>query len=76
MRILLAIDDSNFSEAAIQAVIQHMRPEQTEVCVLHVVEPLLLAPEFRQGNLENIRAAGAPAGARERIGRTSSTSDS
>lgn len=53
----LAIDDSKFSEAAIQAVIQNMRPEQTEVCVLHVVEPLLLiAPEFRYGNLENTRA--------------------
>jgi nucleotide-binding universal stress UspA family protein len=56
MRTLLAIDESKFSEAAIHAVIQYMRPGQTEVCVLHVVEPLLLAPEFREGNLENIRA--------------------
>jgi nucleotide-binding universal stress UspA family protein len=57
MRTLLAIDDSKFSEAAIQAVIQHLRPEQAEVCVLHVVEPLLLAPEFRQGNPEDMRVA-------------------
>jgi nucleotide-binding universal stress UspA family protein len=42
MRVLLAIDDSIFSEAATQAVIQQIRPENVEVCVLHVVKPLLL----------------------------------
>jgi nucleotide-binding universal stress UspA family protein len=57
MKILLAIDGSKFSEAATQAVIGQMRPENTEVCVLHIVDPLLLAPEFRAGNLENIKAA-------------------
>lgn len=39
MRILLAIDDSKFSEAAIETVIEQARPENTEVRVLHVVEP-------------------------------------
>jgi nucleotide-binding universal stress UspA family protein len=38
MKVLLAIDDSKFSEAAAQAIIDHMRPEPTEVCVLHVAE--------------------------------------
>lgn len=38
-KVLLAIDDSRFSEAARDAIIQQMRPEQTEVCVLHIVEP-------------------------------------
>jgi nucleotide-binding universal stress UspA family protein len=48
MRILLAIDDSNFSEAAIEAVIGQARPHGTEVRVLHVVEspPLLVAREL------------------------------
>ena len=48
MRILLAIDDSKFSEAAIAAVIEHARPQDTEVRVLHVVEslPLLVAREL------------------------------
>ena len=48
MRILLAIDDSNFSEAAIEAVIEQARPHGTEVRVLHVVEspPLLVAREL------------------------------
>lgn len=40
MRILLAIDDSKFSEAATQAVIAQARPQKDEVRVLHVVEPL------------------------------------
>src|SRR5437016_4461437 len=48
MRILLAIDDSKFSEAAIEAVIKQARPQDTEVRVLHVVEspPLLVAREL------------------------------
>jgi len=55
MKILLAIDDSKFSEAATQAVIRQMRPQQDEVCVLHVVEPLLLMSEFRAGNIEKLK---------------------
>jgi len=49
MRILLAVDDSNFSEAAIQAVIAQARSRDTEVRVLHVLEPpsLLLGREMR-----------------------------
>jgi len=43
MKILLAIDDSTFSEAATQAVIAQARPKETEVRVLHVMEPLLAA---------------------------------
>lgn len=39
MKILLAIDDSEFSEAATQAVLRNVRPEDTEVYVLHVMEP-------------------------------------
>jgi nucleotide-binding universal stress UspA family protein len=56
MKILLAIDDSKFSEAAIQAVARQMNPEQAEVCILHIVEPLLLVPEFRAGDLEGIKS--------------------
>jgi nucleotide-binding universal stress UspA family protein len=39
MKTLLAIDDSNFSEAALQAVIAQNHSKDTEVQVLHVVEP-------------------------------------
>jgi nucleotide-binding universal stress UspA family protein len=38
MKILLAIDNSKFSEAATQTLIAQMRPNQTEVRVLHVIE--------------------------------------
>ncbi|MGB8493231.1 MAG: universal stress protein [Candidatus Acidiferrum sp.] len=39
-RILLAIDDSKFSEAASRLLIEQVRPDETEVRVLHVVEAL------------------------------------
>jgi nucleotide-binding universal stress UspA family protein len=40
MKILLAIDESRFSAAAIRMVIAQNRPGQTQIHVLHVVEPL------------------------------------
>lgn len=43
MKILLAIDDSNFSEAALQLVLAQNRSQNTEVRVLHVVEPIAIA---------------------------------
>ena len=38
MRILLAMDDSKFSEGALQALITQSRPQGAEVRVLHVLE--------------------------------------
>ena len=38
MKILLAIDESAFSDAAIQTVIRQSRPESAEVRVFHAVE--------------------------------------
>jgi nucleotide-binding universal stress UspA family protein len=48
MRMLLAIDDSRFSQAAVEAVIEQARPQDTDVRILHVVEspPLLVAREM------------------------------
>lgn len=57
MKILLAIDDSKFSEAATAAVLTQMSPRETEMCILHVVEPLLLVPEFRTGDIDRLKAA-------------------
>lgn len=43
MRIILAVDGSQFSNAAVQAVIAQAQPKVTEIRVLHVVElPTLL----------------------------------
>jgi nucleotide-binding universal stress UspA family protein len=44
MKILLAVDDSKFSDAALQVVIAQIPPQSTEVLVLHVVEPITVSP--------------------------------
>jgi len=48
MKILLAIDDSKFSQAAVQSIVARTWSPGTEVKVLHVVEPpaLLLGREM------------------------------
>ena len=48
MKILLAIDGSDFSKAAVQSVIARPWPPNSEVKVLHVVEPpaLLMGREM------------------------------
>jgi nucleotide-binding universal stress UspA family protein len=58
MRVLLAIDDSKFSEAATQAVIDQFPPQGTEVKVLNVVDlaipiPTSYAGVFRQESLKH-----------------------
>lgn len=49
MKILLAIDGSRFSDAASEAVIRNAPPRETEVRVVHVVEPpsLIVSREMR-----------------------------
>jgi nucleotide-binding universal stress UspA family protein len=50
MKILLAIDDSKFSEAAVHAVIARHKVQGLEVRVLHAAEPptLFTAPEMAE----------------------------
>ena len=43
MKIVLAIDDSKFSEAAVRSLAGQFRPQDTEVRVLHVVEPIVIS---------------------------------
>jgi nucleotide-binding universal stress UspA family protein len=58
MKVLLAIDASRFSEAATQAVIQQLRPEDAEVYILHVVKTLVsIAPFPYAGEPDMIEAA-------------------
>jgi nucleotide-binding universal stress UspA family protein len=40
MKILLAIDDSKFSQAALRMLVAQNNPRKTAVRVLHVVEPI------------------------------------
>lgn len=49
MKVLLAIDDSKFSELATQAIIRQVRTDNTEVCVLHVVPLSSLIQAVREG---------------------------
>ncbi len=51
MKILLAIDDSKFSEAAVKNLVEHFGPQGTEIRVLHVVEPVAFSepPQMAAG---------------------------
>ena len=51
MKILFATDDSKFSEAAAKSLAQQFRPQDTEVRVLHVVEPITISapPQMSPG---------------------------
>ncbi|MGH9680130.1 MAG: universal stress protein [Candidatus Acidiferrales bacterium] len=60
MRILLAIDDSKFSEAVVQAVIAQFRHQGTELEVLNVVDLAIPIPTsygevFREESLKHGR---------------------
>ena len=57
MRILLAIDDSKYSQAAADLVVRQMRPEGVELCVFHAVAPLVVIPYDYMGQVETLEAA-------------------
>jgi nucleotide-binding universal stress UspA family protein len=58
MKILLAIEDSQFAEAVIQAAISQFRPDQTHVFVLHVVDWSNFMPSpFPRGGEEAMYSA-------------------
>lgn len=44
MRVLVAVDDSKFSEAAVDTVIAQFNPKGTEIRVTHVVAPVTVTP--------------------------------
>jgi nucleotide-binding universal stress UspA family protein len=46
MKVLLAVDDSAFSEAATKAVIRQLQPSKWEVCALHSFHPLAYLSTF------------------------------
>lgn len=49
MKVLLAIDDSPYSEAAVQTVLVQLAPKTTEVRVVHILELILLVPSMMPG---------------------------
>lgn len=54
MKILLAIDGSKYSEAAVTTVIKEARSPDTEIHVLHVVEPPSLLVTREMGGYDPI----------------------
>jgi nucleotide-binding universal stress UspA family protein len=58
MKILLPIDDSKFSEAAIRAVIAQAHSKDTQVRVLHVVKPPSLLVARDMGGYDPALEAG------------------
>ena len=44
MKILVAIDDSKYSEAAINGVANYFKPQNAEVRIVNVVTPVVLSP--------------------------------
>jgi len=44
MKVVMAVDHSQFTADVVQAALQQFRPEQTEVRVLHVLQPAAPAP--------------------------------
>ena len=71
MNVLLAIDDSEFSQAATKSVIEHIPVKGTVVRVLHVVEPIWYAGTESLEAIEHWDAVHAAAvkGAKELVAR-------
>jgi nucleotide-binding universal stress UspA family protein len=65
MKILLAIDDSPFTEASVKTLIAQFDPAKTEVRVIHVVEPISVSavpqmdPQYYPELREQVKEAQA-----------------
>lgn len=61
MKVLLAIDGSPFSEAAEQMMASHLSPEETEILVVQVVDPVIhsvppmMAPNYAPEMTERLK---------------------
>jgi nucleotide-binding universal stress UspA family protein len=53
MKVLLALDESKFSEAATNTVINQIKTKGTEMCVLHVVDPYPVSLARKKGSLDS-----------------------
>lgn len=73
MKILLGVDDSKFSEAALGMIITQIRPQDAEVRVLHVVQPIAFSapPQMAAGYAPEIETQMKQA--REMVERAAKT---
>ncbi len=63
MRVLIAVDNSGFAENLLRAVVAGIRHENTEVLVLHVLQPVepVPPPEMAQGYAPELVGQKQPA---------------
>jgi nucleotide-binding universal stress UspA family protein len=63
MKVLLAVDDSRFSDLVVQAVANQLRCDDTEVLVLHVLQPVLAkaVPEMSKDYAPELEGEKNPA---------------
>lgn len=62
MKILMAVDHSKFSGDVVRALVQQFRTENTEVLVLHVLQPIAPAPpQMSPGYAPELDAQKQPA---------------
>jgi len=62
MKILMAVDDSKFSADVVRATVMQFRAENTEVRVLHVLQPVAPAPpQMAPGYAPELEAQKKPA---------------
>jgi len=73
MKILIAIDDSKFSQEALRAVIRQFRPEGVQLLVLHILQPISLSavPQMATQYAPELEAQGKEA--RELVERAAGT---
>ena len=63
MRVLMAVDDSGFAEDLLRGVLAGIRHENTQVLVLHVLQPVdtVPPPEMAQGYAPELEGEKQPA---------------
>jgi nucleotide-binding universal stress UspA family protein len=63
MKILIGLDDSKFSKDVIRSVVGQFRTENTEVLVMHVLQPVepVAPPEMAQGYAPELEDQKEPA---------------
>jgi nucleotide-binding universal stress UspA family protein len=63
MKVLLGVDDSRFSADLVRAVVAQFRGENTEILVLHVLQPVALSepPEMAAGYAPELESQKKPA---------------
>lgn len=73
MKILVALDDSRFSEAAVTAVLAQFRPQDAQVRVLHVLQPIAVSAPPQMSASYAPELAGFGKQARELLERAAKT---